>query len=309
MDQVRADRGQRDRRVPGVRGREHLGRAGVLGAGHQRRVHGQGVGDVGSEAGCQGAGHGGGQDGGHGNGQDGGGHGAGSCGHDGVPRRPGRRQTILAYQTGVKTYQAIKEGKDWQTIAWGIAGTAMHAFGAVSSVRAFGRGASEVISEFSAQAKASASYKNGFVDDFVGGTVSKETLDQVRLVSKGIPGLQRSGFRQGLQFIDTGAAKSKYIEELHGILLEAEERAVTRGVLAEELQHAMDVAGGLHSARAITSMKRLYGAAFNNVWHQGVFNRIADALESQETTIFHFFLHPEDAQAFRKAADALGRSI
>jgi hypothetical protein len=150
------------------------------------------------------------------------------------------------------------------------------------------------------------SLDTGFVNNFVDGTVSQETLNYVRHVATVNPPLQRAGFQGGLQFIDTGASTSKYVSDLHGILLEAAEDSVPRGTLAEELQHAIDYSAGLHSPQRIASMQAMYGANFNDVWHQGVFNRIADTLESSDTSIFHYFLDENDAAGFRAAAEALG---
>ena len=79
-----------------------------------------------------------------------------------------------------------------------------------------------------------------------------------------------------------------------------------RGTLAEEFQHAIDYAGGLHSPQRISALSRKFGGNFNTIWHQAVFNRIADALEQDQTSILQFFLTPEDADKFRQAANALG---
>jgi hypothetical protein len=76
-------------------------------------------------------------------------------------------------------------------------------------------------------------------------------------------------------------------------------------VLAEELQHAIDVSSGFQSPQRIAAWNRMHGENFNVRWHQGVFGRIADSLESSETSIFHFFLSTEDAPAFRRAVEAL----
>lgn len=123
---------------------------------------------------------------------------------------------------------------------------------------------------------------------FVEGTLSVEQLEAVRLVSKGHPTLQRTGFKNGLQYIDTSREVSRYQPRWHGILLEAPEGTVPRGVLAEELQHAIDFSAGLHSGQRISAWKRVHGVNFNTRWHQSVFRRIADTIESDETSILRF---------------------
>ncbi len=94
---------------------------------------------------------------------------------------------------------------------------------------------------------------------------------------------------------------------MHGIFVPAPENAVPRGVLAEELQHAIDVTCGFHSRQRIAVLRRTNPSNYNDVWHKGVFNRIADAIESPDTTIFDFFLTLDDAAAFRRAAQGLPR--
>ena len=146
---------------------------------------------------------------------------------------------------------------------------------------------------------------DGYIGQFVEGTVSQEVLDQVRLIATGHRSLQRRGFEA--LFIDTGTSVDKYLREYHGIYLRAAETAVPRGVLAEELQHSIDVTSGFHSPQRISALRRAHRDNYNDLWHQGVFKRIADALESSETSLFHFFLSAEGAAAFRRAPEGLPR--
>jgi hypothetical protein len=199
----------------------------------------------------------------------------------------------------------------WTT---GLGGLSNLAFVGAGAVAGIGRLATEgaairAVTHTAADDLVLNSYRLGFVDDFVEGTVTSDQLNAVRLVAKGLPSLQREGFEGGLQFIDTGASVTKYYAGGHGIFLEAPEGAVPQGTLAEELQHAIDYAAGLHDQSAIAALKRAYGENFNVVWHQGVFNRIAEALEGEQTSIFHFFLDPAEAASFRRAATALGSRL
>jgi len=119
--------------------------------------------------------------------------------------------------------------------------------------------------------------------------------------------LQREGFG-GVRYIDTDMSKSRYVDEFHGIQLKAPEDAVPRGLLAEELQHAIDYSSGFHSPQRVAANRRMYKELYNEYWHKGVFARIADAIESDPHSIFHYFLTADDAKAFRQAAAGLPRN-
>jgi hypothetical protein len=201
--------------------------------------------------------------------------------------------------------QADYGGSSYYIGSWvGFAGDLLMGVGAFKALgKTFGREALE--SGLRNAPNRTLHSADGYIGKFVEGTVTKEVLDQVRLIATAHPTLQRRGF--GALFIDAGTAVDKYVKKLHGIFLRAPENAVPRGVLAEEIQHAIDVTSGFHSPQRIAALRRANPSNYNDVWHKGVFNRIADALENDPHSIFHFFLNADDAAAFRRAAEGLPR--
>lgn len=103
--------------------------------------------------------------------------------------------------------------------------------------------------------------------------------------------------------IDCSTDINRYDDEGHVVYLTASENNVNRGILAEELQHSIDYLTGIHDRRVINKLKKKYGEPkYNDIWHAGVFNRIAESLDNDPNSIFHVFLDKNDVAGFREAA-------
>lgn len=95
--------------------------------------------------------------------------------------------------------------------------------------------------------------------------------------------------------------KDEFVAEYDSISLKS--RTPNKGVLAEELQHAIDRAMEIFPREfdaLAKTMKTNNGAVAK--WHEGLFRRIADQVEAESNAIFNRFLTKDDAPAFRAAA-------
>jgi hypothetical protein len=152
-----------------------------------------------------------------------------------------------------------------------------------------------------------ASYSQGFINEFVDGTVAPDQLQRLRRIAEQFEN------ENGVPLdILTGQVEDGYSQRLHSILLSADDSNVPRGTLAEEVQHAIDKAAGLFDdgrlANGLPKIKSRFGENYNAVWHAGVFDRIADSLESG-TSVLNIFLDSSDASAFRNAANEIWRQL
>jgi RHS repeat-associated protein len=107
---------------------------------------------------------------------------------------------------------------------------------------------------------------------------------------------------------------TRYIQEFHEIDIAARDfNYVNRGVLAEEIQHAIDRTNASISKETlkrynkhIDALVDQYGNKWNNLWHAEVFDRIAETLENNfQNSIFKNFLTPSEAEIFRQASREL----